>query len=58
MIDDDIWLFREGEFTDCLDDVGQDDSVGDIAGQVLNAPLGFDLFQVAVGPVGVDLSSP
>lgn len=53
-----LTLMRVAKLTDSFNDVGQDNSVGDIVRQILYASLGFDLFQVMIGPVGVDLSSP
>lgn len=52
----DMCVFTESKkLTNSFNDVGQDNSIGDIIRQILYASLGFDLFQVMVGPVSVDL---
>jgi len=45
----------KSRLTDGFDDISQDDSIGDVDRKMLDAPLGLDLVQVVVAPVGVDL---
>ena len=46
----------KGKLTNSFNDVGQNNSVGDIVRQILDASFRLDFFQVMIGPVGVDLS--